>query len=606
MTNVLMLCVAVMAGEEATSAAPAWSASRAGTGAAAFQGEAGFLVVAPDRGFQGNEEIRDAFEAFSGGRNAALAFATDERTRDSLRPALETLARNGARRAVVLPLFMSAADPRLALVRNLLSESASDKDRGRSRRRVTAPIPVTFAPPFGESYLAVEVLADRFRAIEDPNGRRVIVVGYGATDEEIRSRMEGDWQRLAEHAAQGFGFGAVRTVIWHDRAAPDREARQREAERALADAATGGERVAVVPFHFGRKLDGMMSFDADLKRRIPAGSELVTEAGDFPAALTLWMSREANRSLALKPEDTGVIFLAHGSDYHWNETMRQAVEPLAQRYKIEFVFSMADQALIERAVRRLERRGAQAVVIVRVFGLADAFREEIERMIGLDVEGRSPARVAHASHGGGHGHDDSHGQGGDHGGQHGGTAGSPARIRSSLPMISAGGVEADALFARVLLDRARELSREPGRETVILTAHGSGDDAKNGHWLKNLEAMTAHMRSNGGAAFRAIRFATWREDWPEKRAPWIAKVKEMVTEAAREEGRAIVIPARTTGQGPEKEFLRGLDFELGSGFAPHPLFARWVERQISAGVAALGRDAPRDTVSALTGVTAPR
>ena len=66
---------------------------------------------------------------------------------------------------------------------------------------------------FGQSYLAVEVLADRFRAIRNPAGagdchrlRR--------QDAESRRRMEADWQRLAELAADGFGFKSVRALVW--------------------------------------------------------------------------------------------------------------------------------------------------------------------------------------------------------------------------------------------------------------------------------------------------------------------------------------------------------------------------------------------------------
>jgi hypothetical protein len=62
--------------------------------------------------------------------------------------------------------------------------------------------------------------------------------------------------------------------------------------------------------------------------------------------------------------------------------------------------------------------------------------------------------------------------------------------------------------------------------------------------------------------------------------------------ASRAGGRAVVIPARTTAQGPEREFLEGLTYELGTGFAPHPQFEAWFEEQIEAGVARLRRAAP--------------
>ncbi|MBI2315801.1 MAG: hypothetical protein HYU75_01860 [Betaproteobacteria bacterium] len=61
----------------------------------------------------------------------------------------------------------------------------------------------------------------------------------------------------------------------------------------------------------------------------------------------------------------------------------------------------------------------------------------------------------------------------------------------------------------------------------------------------------------------------------------------MVMEAGRDGGRALVIPARTNGRGPEQAFLEGLTFDLGEGFAPHPLFLRWVEAQVEAGTSVL-------------------
>lgn len=575
----IVACAALVVG---ATAGPARADSS--TAAVAGGADPGFLVLAPDRGFQGNEETREAFETFSAGRNAALVFVTDERTRDSLRAALQSLTQNGARRLVALPLFVSSASARLELARRLLDEVG-----GRGGASHSPGVSVTLARPFGESYLAVEALADRFRNIKERTGRRLVVAGYGAKDGETRKRMEADLRRIAESAADGFGFGSVDAVVWHERSVPERDARWKEAERSLADAAGAG--AVIVPFHLGSKLDSMMSFNAYLGRIAPRGSALAAEEAATPSVLAMWMQREARRHEALEPRDIGVVFLAHGADYHWNETMRQAARPLEQRYKIEYCFSMADQPLVERAVRRLEARGAKAIVIVRVFGLESSFQSNIERMIGFDVEQASPSAAAgkidhrHQEHESGHDH------GAGHGHASGDRDGPPARIRSAAPITTVGGIEADSLFAAALLDRARELSRDPRRETVILVAHGAREDAENEHWLKVLDALASQMRVNGGAEFRAIHYATWREDWPDKRAAWISKVQDMVREASRDGGRALVIPTRTTARGSEQTFLAGLSFELGSGFAPHPLFARWLEEKINAG-AALRLSAP--------------
>lgn len=557
------------------------------------------LIIAPDRGFQGNEEIRDALEALTQGTRGEIVFVTDERTRDTLRRATQRLTEAGVREIVVLPLFLSASDPSWLLAQRCLAELTNTVPGSSS-----APLALTQARVFGQSYFAVEVLADRFRAIPNPAGRDVIVVGC-ADEAELRQRLETDWQRLATLAAEGFGFKSVRALVWPAASQSEGSDKSKSVERALADLVINGERVAIVPFHLGKKLDGMMTFSASLRSKLPKAAEWIESDVTPHSAVTLWIAREVNRQTPLRAEDLGVVFLAHGSDYHWNETMREAITSLTDRYKIEFCCSMADPPLIERAVRRLEQRGARGIVVVRVFGLADSFERNVKRALGLDVEeifsscgtldealcspdprlqtNRAPAAVAaraQAAH-------DAHG--------HGHASGPQPRIRSSALLATTGGLEAHPFFASALLDRAKALSKNSARETILLVAHGSGDDATNDRWRRLLESLVAQMRTNGGANFRAIRTGTWREDWPEKRATELAVIRRMVEDATRDGGRALVIPARTAAQGNEREFLKGLEFELGTGFAPHPLFARWVEEKIREGVARLkASGAPAD------------
>lgn len=198
---------------------------------------------------------------------------------------------------------------------------------------------------------------------------------------------------------------------------------------------------------------------------------------------------------------------------------------------------MADPATIERALRKLEQRGAQNAIIVSAYATNNSFRQEINYLTGLDIEDPQEASTTH--NGGHHGH-------------HGQPSLPPARILTSLPVVWTGGYEDNPLFTQALFDRALALSKDPAKETIILTAHGAQDDQKNDKWLKNLENITHYMSSNGGQKFKAFQVGTWREDWPEKRKPWVKKIRAMVTEANKQGGTAIVIPARTTGTGPEK------------------------------------------------------
>ena len=535
-------------------------------------GSTGFLVVAADRGFLGNEEIIDEFQLFAKGHSASLIFVTDERTQKYLQAGIDGLRDKGAARIVVIPLFISAADPRYVLARQLLE-----------REKVT--VPISYTRPYGESVFAVEDLADRFRTIEQPADTSLVVVGYGAVDTDSEQKMRADWRRIVEKAAGGFGFSSINVLMGQDKKEGEAEKHTAALKQGIVDAASNGAKTVVVPFHLGPRLDSMMSFDAKLARLIPRGIQLVggsESAAAIPQGLATWLQREANRVQPLAVEDIGVVFLSHGSDFNWNETMRDAVQPLMKRYKIEFAFSMADQWTIERAIRKLEQRGAKAAIIVRVFAMEESFRGSIERMAGLDIEGA--AQDASGTHVG-HGHDG-----------HGASTIPAPRIRTSLPIRTVGGLGSSPLFAAALLDRALALSKNPARDTIILVAHGSGSDYLNERWKRALEEIAEHMRRGKGDKFHAIKIATWREDWPDKRAPWVEKVRNMVEDARKEGGEAVVIPARTTGQGLEKIFLAGLEYELGSGFAPHPMFVQWVDERVKEGLAQfteLARSPPR-------------
>ena len=135
-----------------------------------------------------------------------------------------------------------------------------------------------------------------------------------------------------------------------------------------------------------------------------------------------------------------------------------------------------------------------------------------------------------------------------------------------------GGVEDDPLFARALLHNARSVSKHPGTETVILVAHGQGADAANQQWLDLLGSLATTMRKDGSGDFRAIRFATWHEDGPEKSETAIKQLRAMVEEAQRDGGRALIVPARINERGAADRYLKGFGVRMGQGIRADPVF----------------------------------
>lgn len=531
--------------------------------------DVGFLVAAPDRGFLGNEEIADAFAGLKATRNAALVHVTDERTGHDVHAALGALMERGAKRVVVLPLFLSAGEARFGVLEQALAAHGG------------MVASVTMGQRLGDSYFAAELLADRLRTIDAPAGRRVIIAGHGGEgDDAGAAEVRADLERIAAQASADLGLASVQVIVWRghgDRAAsaalqaalgtaPPAPAHAAHAAHATA----AGARPVVVPFQLGPRMDSMMSFTAGLAMQLHGQAELVDLDLTPDPMIAMWMEREARRHVAAAPGETGVVFLAHGADHHWNQGMRDAAAKLAATYPTEFSFSMADPPVIERAVRRLEARGVRRIVVLRVFGLSASFRGTVERLFGIDVE---RGTVTAVDHGHGHGH---------------GPATAPPRIRTSSLVATVGGVEDSPHFAAALLDRAGALSQDPAHETIVLVAHGDGDDARNAHWRALLDSIARQMRATGGDRFKAIEVGTWREDWPAQREPEVKAIRAVVAAGAANGGRVIVIPARTTGQGSEREFLDGLRFELGAGFAPHPRFDAWLEEQVAHGIAQLG------------------
>jgi sirohydrochlorin ferrochelatase len=517
----------------------------AGTASAA----PGFLVVAPDRGFSGNEAVRDTFSTFAVERPAELVFVTRDGTADRMDQAYASLRKKKARPVVVLPFYLTAAHADTAQIEAWVQ----DKDAVAGR-------------PFGRSFPAVAALGERLLDVEKPMQTHLVLVGHGAETASQAEVMQQDLRRMLLAAAGGLNFTALDVRVWpYVDGFPEEDYRR---QLAVMDD-DGTARVVVLPFHLGPNLDSMMGFTPQLRAAAPEGITVLGPEAALQAALSRWLTREAARYRTLEGDQIGVVVHAHGSDWQWNETMRQGAAPLGDDYLVEYAFSMGDPATLEHAVRHLEERGAEAVVIVRVFGMESSFRDGIVQFIGEAWETCQP--FVSTSH--------------DHG--HGSAGAPPAVLDTGLPVVTVGGLEDHPLFAEALYQRALDLSKRPDRETVILVAHGLGSEEGNAHWRRLLESIREQMLTLGGERFRAIEVGLWSEDWPELRQSAVEHMRGLVSSANEDDGRALVIPARTLGRGPAAEYLEGLSYVQGEGFSPHPLFADWLRVQVKAGLGRL-------------------
>ncbi|MGH8626312.1 MAG: hypothetical protein ACREYC_13930, partial [Gammaproteobacteria bacterium] len=147
-----------------------------------------FLIVGPDRGFQGNREIKEACNAFAKDYWARLVFISlaeeyEDAMRHKLEEALKELRAEGSGSVVVIPLVLSESDPHLKKAKGLL---ASMEER------------LQFAPAMVRDHLAAQILEDGARALSKiPANEQLVVVGYGATNIAEAATMRRELEKLA-------------------------------------------------------------------------------------------------------------------------------------------------------------------------------------------------------------------------------------------------------------------------------------------------------------------------------------------------------------------------------------------------------------------------
>lgn len=262
----------------------------------------------------------------------------------------------------------------------------------------------------------------------------------------------------------------------------------------------------------------------------------------------------------------GVLVMAHGGGETWNREVDAALMPLRTRYPLEIAFGMADAGTIQDGVSRLEMQGVERIGVVRLFISGESWYERTAQILGIQpgAPQRAPAdaHAMHATHG-------------DHS-----MAFWKIESTADFAMSEEGLMDAPEM-GEVLLTRARNLSHDPRRESVLIIAHGPGDDAENRRWLQRIDQRAERMRQ--ALPFRQVRVETLREDWPEKRQAAEARIRDYVTRANSDGGRAIVIPFRVQGFGPYAKVLTGLDYVADrAGLVPDPEVGAWVDRQAAA------------------------
>ncbi len=513
------------------------------------QSQTGFLVVAPDRGFLGNQETKKLFGEFQRSYPASLALVGDMAGSHGaaytayIKDAVKQLRSLNATSVVAIPLFLSEADPQLQSVSDLVRTSAGNMN-------------VEWAPAMAQSYLIRQVLLDRVEEIsQSPEDERLVLVGMGAHDEESAQAIKDDLTGLLNYIKRYRSFQDSEAVVYYAWNAEQRRQKNKEVEARITELAARQGRTLVVPAFIGAKFTHMMAATNWMQRTFKKMNVVFHSSEIMPHSnLLLWLKKTANQHVeVVDTSEIGVVIMPHGSSQPYNDAVEHVIAPLTKRYQIELAYGMGDAAIIQDAVSRLEQRGIKKIVFGRMYGLIETMKPKTDYILGLSdeyldelKEGRIP----------------------------------PQQIRSAAIFSTFGGYEEEADVAQVLHERIMAISQNPSKETVILLAHGTGSDESNERWVSVMNANIEKLRRDPHCAqLKALKAMTVREDWPKLREKAVREVREYIEESTKD-GRVLVISNRLYGSGQYSKMLDGLDFEMnGEGFLS-PVITDWLDESI--------------------------
>ncbi|BCA56143.1 hypothetical protein W02_32830 [Nitrospira sp. KM1] len=520
----------------------------------ADQPRIGFLVVAPDRGYLGNQEVTRLVDDFRKSYPAALAFVGRDAAGGLdeygvyLTRAIDALRKFHVAEIVAIPLFLSDADP---LLRRVVPDLG----------RYTGDLPVQWASTMAHDHLIRQIVLDRVETLsQHPESERLILVGVGATDEQSESNLKGDIDRLLRYIERYKPFRETEAVVYYDRAAEHAEQKNQAAKARLLNQAPKDGRTLLVPAFIGSKYDHTMSLTAWFTRQFKQ-TQIVYQPDELlphPNVL-LWLRKTANRYTPVTASDIGVIVMPHGASQPYNDAVENVIRPLTASYPVEMAYGMGDPLIIQSAVSRLEERGIRRIIFVRMYALDHQVKPVTDYVIGLIDQ---PPAMRHD-------------------GDHGTHAPAPIQIRTSALFSSVGGYEHDPAMASIHHKRILELSRQPANESVFLVAHGESTDEGNTKWLDLMDQHIARLRQDPHCAqLKSIKALTVREDWPEKRDKAVAEARTAIEEAGKQ-GRVIVIANRLYGAGPYRRMFEGLAYEMNDKGLLDPLLTEWLEREVA-------------------------
>ena len=279
----------------------------------------------------------------------------------------------------------------------------------------------------------------------------------------------------------------------------------------------------------------------------------------------------------------GILLLAHGGAAEWNARVTALASAIDATQAVEIAFGMASRPAIQAAVDKLVARGVTSIVAVPLFisshssvVTSTAYLLGVRRDMPADLN--LFAKMNHGAHAATM--PASHHEAGSSA-----VATDNTRpVTSPVPIRMTDALNQHSLVGEILVDRAREISKEPAREGVIIVAHGPVPDADNVRWLDDMKVLADGMKA--ASSFAAIKYLTVRDDAPKPiRDAAAAELRQLAEEQIQQGRRVLIVPLLLSYGGIEKgirQRLEGLPYVMAErALMPDPRLVEWVRQSIA-------------------------
>ncbi|MGQ0702926.1 MAG: sirohydrochlorin chelatase [Gemmatimonadales bacterium] len=261
----------------------------------------------------------------------------------------------------------------------------------------------------------------------------------------------------------------------------------------------------------------------------------------------------------------GTIIVAHGGDSAWNARVLDLAREVRTGGPVEASFLMGPAARTTRfqdAVARLERAGAQRIVVVPLLISSYSGHYEQARYLGGETDSLDATMLHHLRSAG------------------------IERAAAKIPVQVTRALDDALELAAVLADRALALGGDPRSGGLMLVAHGPNSPEDHAAWMRSLRAVADTVKARTG--YRDVRVGLLRDDAPAPvRAEAVRAIRDVIElQHLATGGDVAVVPVLISSGAISRsklpQDLEGLPVQYsGAPLLPHPAMARWVERRVA-------------------------